>query len=184
MSALARRWRRTRAAGRPVPVDLVADIDDALAELDGCRTRLDDVVRRQAPLAARRAAYVDTTHAFDNADRLLREATALARARSFAEWTRWRARLTRLSSTRQRHLFLGTDTPALLREDSVRALDTGMSGPAIGELQHGMSCPGGSPSYGLDLDVELGIRPAGPAGGTARPPAEVLTLPVPTPSAA
>jgi hypothetical protein len=139
-----------------VPTSLVDRIDAALSAVDGSRAELAEVVARAAPLRSRREAYARVRHAFDEADALLREATALARERSFWDGSRWRRRLSSLDTARQLHLFAEMDDPGVLLIASVRALDTGMSGPAIGDLQHGQTrAPGSVPGYGLDLETAL-----------------------------
>jgi hypothetical protein len=75
---------------------------------------------------------------------------------SHREWSQWRRRLSRLDTARQAHLFAEADDLGVLGLGSVRAIDTGMSGPDIGELQHGRSAAPGSPAtYGVDLDALL-----------------------------
>ncbi|MGN6781137.1 MAG: hypothetical protein ACTHJH_06520 [Marmoricola sp.] len=133
-------------------------IEDALARLEAARERLALTVDASppAPLLDRRAAYRAVRLAFDDADALLRAATGLARLHSSAEWSRWRSRLSALDARRQAHLFAEVDDVALLPVGAVRAVDTGMSGPDIGELQHGESCPPGTPAtYGLDAEALL-----------------------------
>jgi hypothetical protein len=145
---------------RPVvPEVLVGQISDALAAVDEARAELARVVAAGAPLRDRRAAYASLGHAFDEADALLREAVALARQRSYRVWGLWRHRLSSLDTARQVHLFAGQDDVGLLPLGSVRAIDTGMSGPDIGDLQHGMSrAPGSPPTYGLDVEALLTAR--------------------------
>lgn len=58
---------------------------------------------------------------------------------------------------------------------SVQALDTGLSGPFIGELRHGALVePGTRPSYGLDLEAVLraGHQRTRPGRGPAVPIAQ------------
>ncbi|HEY0949940.1 hypothetical protein, partial [Nocardioides sp.] len=80
----------------------------------------------------------------------------LARLGSRREWAQWRHRLARLSTARQRHLLVERDDPGVLPLGTVRAIDTGMSGPAIGDLLHGESREPGAPArYGLDLEAVI-----------------------------
>jgi hypothetical protein len=111
-----------------------------------------------APLLARREAHASLRHAFDDADALLRQATTLARQRSYGDWSEWRHRLSSLATARQIHLFAEQDDPGLLPIGTIRALDTGMSGPDIGDMQHGRSrAPGALPTYGLDIEALLTV---------------------------
>lgn len=58
---------------------------------------------------------------------------------------------------------------------TVRALDTGLSGPFIGELRHGATVEPGAPaSYGLDLEAVLarGHQRSEPGRGPAVPAAQ------------
>jgi hypothetical protein len=140
-----------------VPELLVRQIESSLAALDHARTELAGVLTSGAPLRGRREAHARVTHAFDDADALLRRATALARQGSSSrEWSLWRRRLSRLDAARQVHLFAERDDPGVRPIGSTRALDTGMSGPAIGEMQHGQACePGAAPTYGVDVEALL-----------------------------
>lgn len=176
--------RRHRKRATAVPPGLAAQIDEALARVAAARKQLALTVLASppAPLVDRRAAYRAVRLAFDEADALLRSATGLARVHSYAEWSRWRSRLSALGAQRQVHLFAEVDDVALLPVGAVRAVDTGMSGPDIGELQHGDSCPPGTPAtYGLDaeallLDVEasLALRaPSSPLPGTGTSPVPI-----------
>jgi hypothetical protein len=169
---------KTRRPKVTVPADLVADADRALAGLDAARARLDEALRAGARLEERRAARAEVTAAFGTADRLLRTITALTRPGPYVEWSRWRHRLSQLDRAKQQHLFAQSDDLPCLRVGSVRAVDTGMSGPFIGELQHGRSRPAGAPAtYGLDLEQALRTPPAvNTTPAAARPAAS------PTPS--
>jgi hypothetical protein len=69
----------------------------------------------------------------------LREATVVAKTRSRHDWAHWRKRLSDLDTQRQIHLIAEMDAEGILRTNSIRAIDTGMSGPHIGEMQHGDS---------------------------------------------
>lgn len=142
---------------QPVVPTLLADqIEEALTSVTNAQTELSQVEAESAPLHDRRVANARVRHAFDNADALLREATALARQRSYRDWSFWRHRLSSLGIARQIHLLAEQDESGLLPLGSVRAIDTGMSGPDLGELQHGDSrAPGAVPRYGLDVDALL-----------------------------
>lgn len=146
-----------RLSRKPVVPELLVDrIDEALAAVDAAGAALAAVTAARAPLAERREAHRTVTHAFDHADALLREATALAKQHSYREWSLWRERLSSLDTARQLHLLAEQDEPGLRPSGSVRAIDTGMSGPDIGELQHGESRPSGSvPNYGVDVEALL-----------------------------
>ena len=146
--------RRTRKT--PVPTALVEEIEAALARVDDARAWLDKVRASDPSLDELRGAHADLRHAFVAADALLREATRRARASSYREWSCWRQRLSVLDAARQRHLFEESDDSGVLPIPSVRTVDTGMSGPAIGEFQHGeCSPPGKGATYGLDLEEAL-----------------------------
>jgi hypothetical protein len=89
--------------------------------------------------------------------------------------------LSRLATARQAHLLAEQQDPGVLPLGSVRAVDTGMSGPAIGELQHGHSkAPGTPPSYGLDMATLLAERGGRRCPKVSAPDATVVPLPVPT----
>jgi hypothetical protein len=144
-----------------VPALLVDQIEEALSAVDEARAEWDRVIADRAPLRERGAASAGIRHAFDAADALLRQATALAKQRSYWEWSLWRHRLSSLDAARQIHLFAEQDDPGMLPIGSVRAIDTGMSGPDIGDLQHGKSrAPGTPPAYGLDLEALVTARTA------------------------
>ena len=67
------------------------------------------------------------------------------------------------------HLLAEQDESGLLPSGSVRAVDTGMSGPDIGDLQHGQSRPPGTPpTYGLDIEALL-TSPIGVGSTTTKP---------------
>lgn len=146
-------FRHTREV---VPQDLLGEIAAALGRVDEARAELAEVISTGAPMQERRAAYTRVRLAYDEADLLLRRATALARERSYRDWSLWRRRLSRLDAARQAHLFAEQDDTGMRRIGSVRALDTGMAGPSIGEMQHGESRePGAVATYGLDIDAVL-----------------------------
>lgn len=154
-----------------VPSILIDQIDEALTVLDGARAELRCVVAARAQLRDRREAHARVTHAFDEADALLRQAVAIAKQRSYRDWSLWRQRLSSLDTARQIHLLTEQDEPGLRPSGSVRAIDTGMSGPDIGELQHGQSrAPGSLPTYGLDLEALLTATDGG--GSTTTGPCE------------
>jgi hypothetical protein len=157
-----------------VPQPLVDRIEASLQSVDSARAELARVVAEGAPLRGRREAHARVRHAFDEADALLREATALARQRSYRDWSQWRHRLSSLDGARQVHLFAEQDEPGLLPIGSVRAIDTGMSGPDLGDLLHGHSRSPGSPArYGLDLEALLNAPPYdAPTVGTAQTASE------------
>lgn len=135
---------------------LVDQIDEALTAVDDARAELASVIAGRPSLVDRRQAHTRIRHAFDEADALLRQATATAKQHSYREWSLWRHRLSRLDTARQIHLLAEQDRPGLRPVGSVRAIDTGMSGPDIGELQHGQSRPPRTaPTYGLDLEALL-----------------------------
>ena len=158
--------RRThpRSPRRPVPADLATRIDEALHRVDSAHERARMAAGRGAALAWRREADAALEHAYLEADRLLREATRLARAHSFHAWMEWRSRLSSLDERRQQQLFAVADRPAMLRLGSVRAVDSGMTKPLIGEMAHGASKPAGAPAeYGLDLEAVLRATDALPS---------------------
>lgn len=152
--------RRQRS---PVPADLATRIEVALADVDHAR---DNLAVSPPALADRRQAHRQMEAAFTVADALLREATELARGAGYLNWRQWRGRLSRLDIQWQQHLFAELDDIGVLDVGSVRAIDTGMSGPDIGDLQHGKSCPAGTPAhYGLDLTAALTAATREPAVG-------------------
>ncbi len=158
-----------------VPADLQRQVTAALAAVARAEAQL-VCVPLDAPLLARRAAHAALTRAFDAADAALRAATAIAKEHSRREWAIWRHRLTRLDTARQRHLLAERDDPNVLQLGTVRAIDTGMSGPDYGDLLHGESQEPGAPAhYGLDLEALLtGIDRAEPA-----PEQDAVVIPLP-----
>ncbi len=162
--------RHPARRNRPVvPAPLVAEIEQSLVALDRARARLETTNRPGAPLADRRAGRAEVGSAFALADRLLRRAAELSRPGPYSEWRIWRHRLSQLDLAEQRHLFAESDDVACLGMGSVRAVDTGMSGPSIGELQHGHSRAPGTPArYGLDMAAVLESPAPGPEA-SARP---------------
>lgn len=170
--------RKTPSAAGPVPVELVRQIDDATADLDTARAHLAEALAAGVPLPELRRAHADVLHAYEAAEALLRRAAALARAHSYREWSRWRHRVCSLSTQRVAHLFAEQDLSGLRPIGSVRALDTGMTGPAIGDLLHGRSRePGARATYGLDLEALLTGGPDASAADAGAPAEE------PTPGA-
>lgn len=170
---------RRRPRPPVISTELTHQIEHALVTVDTARLELDRATGNGAPLLIRRAAHRNLRHAYDAADALLREATGIAKQRSYREWSLWRSRLSRLDTARQIHLFAELDEAGLLPIGSVRAIDTGMSGPDIGELQHGKSrAPGAPATYGLDIEALLTatpppLSPTGqPVATTGRPPME------------
>jgi len=142
--------------GPRVAPELVQRIDVALNQVDSTQSALDATMASRAPLNLRRAASAELRHSFDAADACLREATVVAKERSRHDWAHWRRRLSDLDAQRQIHLIAEMDAGVILRTNSIRAIDTGMSGPDIGEMQHGDSKPPGSPAtYGLDVEAIL-----------------------------
>jgi hypothetical protein len=164
-----------------VSAELVSQIDHALATVDTARTGLDRAITSGVRLLARRAAHRDLRRAYDAADTLLRQATGIAKQHSYREWSQWRSRLSRLDNARQIHLLAEQDDSGVLPTGSVRAIDTGMSGPDIGDLQHGMSqAPGAPRVYGLDIETALLIAEV---RATGRPEPEAPVAAQPTTSA-
>ncbi len=134
---------------------LHARIAAALAEVDSSRARLAEVVGADAPHQERRAAYVRVSAAFADADRLLRDVTKAARPGPYRVWRQWRHRLSQLDMAKQIHLLAENDAQ-VLGIGSVRAVDTGMLGPDVGDHLHGeCSAPGAPARYGLDLELRL-----------------------------
>ena len=147
---ISTRRPRSRSA---VPAELRRRIERALEEVDAAREELSAVERSSGSLALRRAAHARLRNAYLDADRQLRAATTLAKQHSRGEWMQWRRRLSENSTARQQHLFAEQDASCVLPDGTVQALDSGMSGPAIGELQHGESAmPGATAAYGVDMD--------------------------------
>lgn len=146
-----------------VPVELVERIDHADATISEARDRLHLTVRDDADLATRRTASRELRRAYDAAERLLREATTLTKQHSYLEWQSWRHRLSVVTTARANHLLAEHDEIGLLPWCSVRAVDTGMSGPDVGDLLHGHSRPPGHPAtYGLDAGAAFGWAPPAP----------------------
>ncbi len=154
-----------------VPAELVREADRAATAAAVACTTLDAVLRDHAPLAVRRAARADVAAAFAEADRLLRAAAELTRPGPYHEWRQWRHRLSQLDLAKQRYLFAQSDDLACLEMGTVRAVDTGMSGPSIGELQHGASRPAGAAAdYGLDMAAVMATPAPAVVPQVAAPP--------------
>ena len=174
--------------GPAVPPVLVDQIQEALERVDRSGGALDTALGEGAPLAVRRRTRARLRLDLEAADGLLRRSAGLARRRSYVEWSTWRHRLSRLDTVRQALLLADHDDLGVIPPGSVRAVDTGMSGPAIGDLLHGRSRPAGAAArYGLDMDEVLSVsrEAAVPAATTPEPtgPAAVV-VPLPTVHAA
>jgi hypothetical protein len=174
----------------PVPSDLSVKIADALARVDSAQARLASATTTGSPVTVRRSAHAELRNAYESADTLLRQGARCAKQQSYVEWSRWRTRLSRLDTARQAQLFAEADDLGVLGLGTIRALDTGMSGPAIGDLLHGESSPPRARAhYGLDEETMLDGwanrgRPAA-ASEADRPDAPprhatIVPLPVPT----
>lgn len=147
---------RRKQKGPPVAPELVQRIETALSNVDLAQLALDATIIARAPLNLRRAADAELRHSLDAADACLREATMVAKARSRYDWAHWRKRLSDLDTRRQIHLLAEQDAEGMVGTNSIRAIDTGMSGPDIGDMQHGDSMPSGSPgTYGVDVESIL-----------------------------
>lgn len=154
---------------------LVKRIEAALAEVDESRTRLAEVVADGAPYLQRREAYARVGVAFEVADRLLREVARAARPGPYRVWRQWRHRLSQLDMAKQVHLFAQSDAQ-VLGLGSIRAVDTGMLGPAVGDFLHGECSPHGTPArYGIDLDTALAAPPTPSATPAGASPAQLAT---------
>ena len=136
-----------------VPEELTGEIDEALVAVDAATAELNKATYDTASRETRRDAHAELGRAFERADALLRRATQIAGEHSHRERSKWRARLSQLDTARQVHLFAEQDDPGVALLGNVRAVDTGMTAPRLGELQHGESKPPGTPAtYGLDVD--------------------------------
>jgi hypothetical protein len=148
------RWKRRLEA-------LEAELDPLLLEIAEAEAALDALTHVEASLDERRDAHRLVRLAYTAADRVLRAASREAKAVDRAEWSRLRTRHSALTTARQLHLMRERDDDPVPAVGSVQAVDTGMSGPAIGDLLHGRSKEPGSPArYGLDLEAVLRARPA------------------------
>ena len=167
----------------PVPEGLVADIETALDRVREAEAALKDVIAHHGSRLERQRRHGELRVAYLAADSLLREAARLAKSHSYRAWSHWRHQLSQLDLARQIHLSHEQDDSGVLGLGDVRAVDTGMSGPAIGDLLHGRSRPPGTtPRYGLDMEAVLaatdGVRPARqrtPTASADREAAEPVT---------
>lgn len=151
--------RRTAVRLRELDAELAPLLAEVAAARDALLTRTGDDVT----LDDRRAAHRRLREAYLAADAVLREATREAKGRSRYEWMAMRARLSALDTARQQHLMAERDELPALPLGSVRAQDTGMSGPAIGFHLHGRSSGPGSPArYGVDVEAVLRRGEGGP----------------------
>jgi len=170
---------RTRTA--TVSESQLALVEAALDQVEIAKAALAETRRAGADHGTRQRAHADLRAAYVLADARLREVTTTLKQgghRAYLEWSRWRSRLSRLDTERQVHLFDESDDASIRPLGSVQAIDTGMSGPAIGELQHGESRPPGTPArYGLDMEAVMFGRPSGSARDDLAPTvAEVIVL--------
>ncbi|HET7735442.1 MAG TPA: hypothetical protein VFK52_05680 [Nocardioidaceae bacterium] len=149
-----RRAEHRRTAVRLRELD--EELKPFLAEIAAARAALVVLTGDDVTLDERRAAHRRLRLAYLAADAALRQATREARTRSRYEWMRMRARLSALDTARQQHLMAERDELPALALGSVRAVDTGMSGPAIGFHLHGRSRAPGTPArYGVDVEAVL-----------------------------
>ena len=163
--------------GPAVPAELATEIDRALAQVTARRAELERVILGRASVPERRRAHASLRAAFLEADTLLRAATRVAKGHSHRAGSQWRRRLSALDTARQQHLFEESDDRSMMPSGSVRAIDTGMSGPAIGDYLHGECSPAGTPAaYGLDIEA---ILTGADQPGTVAP---VITLPLQVPA--
>lgn len=149
--------RRTAARLR----ELDAELAPWLAEVAAARAALLARTGDDVTLDERRAAHRRLRLAYLDADAVLRTATRAAKGRSRYEWMQLRTRLSALDTARQQHLMAERDETGVPVIGSVRAIDTGMSGPAIGFHLHGRSKAPGTPArYGVDVEAALRMREA------------------------
>jgi hypothetical protein len=149
-----RRAEHRRTAARLLELD--EELRPLLAEIADARAALLMLTGDDVTLDERRAAHRRLREAYLAADAVLREATREAKGRSRYEWMRLRTRLSALDTARQQHLMVERDEVPVPPIGSVRAIDTGMSGPAIGFHLHGRSQDPGTPArYGLDVEAAL-----------------------------
>jgi len=152
-----RRAEHRRTAARLLELD--EELRPLLAEVAAARSALLAHIGDDVTLDERRAAHRRLREAYLAADAVLREATREAKARSRYEWMQVRARLSALDTARQQHLMAERDEVPVSTIGSVRAIDTGMSGPAIGDHLHGRSKDPGTPArYGVDVEAALRLR--------------------------
>lgn len=140
-----------------VPETLVTQVETARAGLEAARAELAAVLDAGAPVPDRRAAYRRVTRAYEALEAPLRQAARATKGAPYGNgwyrgWRRWRHELSTVSAARVRHLFAISNDEAVLAPGSVRALDTGMSGPSVGDMLHGASVAPGTPAgYGVDI---------------------------------
>lgn len=166
--------RRTAA----VLAALDAELEPLRAEIADARAALLVLTGDDVTLDQRRAAHRRLREAYLAADAVLRAATREAKGRSRYEWMQLRTRLSALDTARQQHLMAERDEVPVPPIGSVRAIDTGMSGPAIGFHLHGRSKDPGTPArYGLDVEAALRAGEGAPelvegvsTGSTTREP--------------
>ena len=166
-----RRAEHRRTAARLRELD--EELRPLLAEVAAARSALLVLTGDDVTLDERRAAHRRLRLAYAAADAVLRAATTEAKSRSRYEWMQLRTRLSALDTARQLHLMDERDEVPVLAIGSVRAVDYGMSGPAIGDHLHGRSSEPGAPAgYGLDVEAALRMRE-----GSAALVAEAVRVP-------
>ena len=149
-----RRAEHRRTAARLSELD--ERLRPLLAEVAAARAALLALPGDDVTLDERRAAHRRLREAYVAADAVLRAATREAKGRSRYEWMQLRTRLSALDTARQQHLMVERDEVPVPPIGSVRAVDYGMSGPAIGDHLHGRSKDPGTPArYGVDVEAEL-----------------------------
>lgn len=147
--------RRTRPIP-PGPV-LLRRVEDARAELRAAQAELASVLAGPATPETRRAAYRRVSRAFEALEAPLREAARATKGAPYGKgwyrpWSHWRHLLSATSAARVRHMFAMSNDATVLGLGSVRALDSGMLGPSVGDMLHGRSVLPGAPArYGLDM---------------------------------
>jgi hypothetical protein len=147
--------RRTAARLR----ELDAELAPWLAEIAAARAALQARTGDDVTLDERRRAHRRLRLAYLDADAVLRTATRAAKTRSRHEWMLLRTRLSALDTARQLQLMAERDETSVPVIGSVRAVDYGMSGPAIGDHLHGRSKDPGTPArYGVDVEAALRLR--------------------------
>ena len=156
-----RRAEHRRTAAALAALD--AQLEPLMADIAAARAALLVLTGDDVTLDQRRAAHRRLREAYLAADAVLRAATREAKGRSRYEWMRLRTRLSALDTARQQHLMVERDEVPVPPIGSVRAIDTGMSGPAIGFHLHGRSKDPGTPArYGLDVEAALRAREGAP----------------------
>ncbi len=156
-SSPVRRAEHRRTAARLRELD--AELAPWLAEIAAARAALQARSGDDVTLDERRAAHRRLRLAYLDADAVLRTATRAAKSRSRHEWMQLRTRLSALDTARQLQLMAERDETSVPVIGSVRAIDYGMSGPAIGDHLHGRSKDPGAPArYGVDVEAALRLR--------------------------